>query len=79
MIFEAIIPQCLFCMTPDENLPVPLSLRLASIHALSAMVDVCPSRMLNWKVSILDGLTRCWIVHVDEGIRGEGLLFITTN
>ncbi|KAF9004777.1 hypothetical protein BDQ17DRAFT_1424610 [Cyathus striatus] len=64
---NALIPQLTHPLRPVPMQAPNTALQIASLRALNALIVHCAPRMHEWKVTIVDGIARCWVDRfVDE-------------
>ena len=66
------IPQCVHCITLNENVPRTPALEKASLKALVALIQECEPRMDRWKGTIIEGVVKYWVTLVDRQERERG-------
>ncbi|KAJ7497480.1 hypothetical protein FB451DRAFT_1211627 [Mycena latifolia] len=63
---KVLIAQLVHPLSPREYEKTSVPLQISSLRALSAVIDACPERMLQWKGTILNGVGRCWVGIIDS-------------
>ncbi|KAJ7646143.1 hypothetical protein B0H17DRAFT_1215798 [Mycena rosella] len=63
---KVLIAQLVHPLAPREYEKTSVPLQIASLRALSAIIDACPERMAQWKGTILNGVGRCWVTVIDS-------------
>ncbi|KAJ3857221.1 hypothetical protein EV368DRAFT_77951 [Lentinula lateritia] len=62
---KALIPQLLHPLIPVPFILSPFELQISSLRALMMVIHECSYRMLQWKGTITDSISRCWINLTD--------------
>lgn len=59
--------------------PVQLHLQLSSLKALIALMDACAPRLNSWRLTILDGLVRCWVCMIIDRGKATSVVTVTSS
>ncbi|KAJ7162616.1 hypothetical protein C8R43DRAFT_1173293, partial [Mycena crocata] len=63
---KVLIAQLVHPLTPLEYEKTSVTLQIASLRALCAIMESCPERITQWKGTIVNGVGRCWINMLDS-------------
>ncbi|THH12369.1 hypothetical protein EW145_g12 [Phellinidium pouzarii] len=63
---KALIPQCIYCITPNELRPSLHALEIASLRTLLAVIRECQPRMHRWKGAIIEGVGKFWVARCNK-------------
>jgi hypothetical protein len=59
--------------------PVQLHLQLSSLKVLLSLMEVCAPRLHSWRLTILDGLVRCWVLTIIDKGEAASVITVTTS
>lgn len=86
---RSLIPQLVQPMIiPSQNPPIPglplidpiqLHLQISSSRALLCLMEACSLRMHSWRLTILDGLARCWVSMIADRGKATSIVTVTTS
>ncbi|KAJ3743501.1 hypothetical protein DFH05DRAFT_1618591 [Lentinula detonsa] len=68
---KALIPQLLHPLLPVSFTSHPVELQISSLRALTMIIHECPYRMSQWKGTIIDSISRCWVHSRDTQSVGD--------
>ncbi|KAH9853953.1 hypothetical protein C2E23DRAFT_727760 [Lenzites betulinus] len=63
---KALIPQLVFPLLPTLENDMPTTYKLASVRALSAVIQACEPRIYKWRGMILSAILKCWVDQADR-------------
>ncbi|KAF9076660.1 hypothetical protein BDP27DRAFT_1284592 [Rhodocollybia butyracea] len=63
---KALIPQLVHPLVPVPFKPMSEELQICSLKALTVVIYECSCRMSQWKGTIIDGISRCWVHLADS-------------
>jgi hypothetical protein len=69
--------QLIHLLLPNPLNPPPIKLQVSSLRVLEVLIEECAPCMPRWKITILDGVGRCWVTLKDSGDITSELGFVT--
>ncbi|KAF8075967.1 hypothetical protein FPV67DRAFT_1469893 [Lyophyllum atratum] len=64
---KALITQLVYSLKPNPVNPWPADIQITSLRVLTILIEECAPCIPRWKITILDGVARCWVTLKDSG------------
>jgi hypothetical protein len=69
---QALIFQLMHPLLAIPNKRPGVILQLTSLRALGTVIQECSPRIENWRGTIIEGVAKCWVVHLGGEQTNEG-------